>query len=101
MSEPGPVSSPNVILLTFDGVRWQEFLGNRPDPDLAQDDTAEVFPYFWSTLAGQGVVYGDTNAGSFMLVSNPFIVSLPAYQSIMAGSVQPCRNNDCGRIFGR
>ena len=95
----GPaVSGPNVILVTFDGVRRQEFFGDRPDPDLDKADTAELFPRFWSQRAAEGVVYGNPKNKDVFSVSNASIVSLPAYQSIFAGSPQPCRNNDCGRI---
>lgn len=99
-TEPGAQvgAGPNVILVMWDGIRWQEFLGNRPDPALAAGDQAEVFPRFWSALSAQGAVYGDESLGSRMSVSNPATLSLPGYQSIMAGSTQPCFSNDCPRI---
>lgn len=88
-------AGPSVILVMWDGIRWQEFLGNRPDGALAAGDQAEVFPLFWSGLAAQGAVYGD---GTRVSVSNPAFLSLPAYQSVMAGSTQPCFSNECGRV---
>jgi hypothetical protein len=89
----GKVVEPrNVVLVMFDGVRWQEFYGNKPDIFLRHGDAAPTFPYFWSTLAKQGAVYDN------MFISNSRMLSLPAYQSIFAGKTQPCRDNDCGRI---
>ena len=93
-----PPPADNVVLVTLDGTRWQEFLGNAPDAALAAGDKAPTFPTFWSTYAGQGVVLGDEDLGSVMTISNSVSISLPGYQSIMAGATQPCRDNDCGRI---
>lgn len=88
---PVAVEPGNVILLMFDGVRWQEFLHNKPDGILSKD-AAATFPTFWSALAKQGVVYDD------MTISNRAELSMPAYHSIFAGSTQPCKDNDCGRV---
>lgn len=88
----------NVVLVMFDGVRWQEFLSNKPDSSLSRGDAAPVLPLFWSRLASQGVVYGRDKKGSLVAVDNPCFCSLPAYQNIMAGVRTPCRDNDCGRI---
>ncbi len=89
---PVAAAPHNVILLMFDGVRWQEFLHNHPDAIVAGGDKAPTFPAFWSTLAKQGVVY------EHMTISNRAELSMPAYHSIFAGSTQPCRNNECGRV---
>ncbi|MGK5083436.1 alkaline phosphatase family protein [Bdellovibrionota bacterium FG-1] len=87
----------NVILLMLDGVRWQEvFYG--VDPTLSQDEKGVVFPFLWNGLSNQGALFGDVLKGNSMTVGNPVNISLPGYQSIMAGMTQPCLNNDCGRI---
>lgn len=89
---PAPQAPQNVVLVMSDGVRWQEFLGDKPDSFLAEGDKAPTFPRFWSTLAGQGVVFGDAE------ISNGAELSLPAYESIFAGFKQPCPDNDCARV---
>jgi hypothetical protein len=99
-AEPAP---QRVVLVTFDGVRTQEFFGNHPDPlvpEISQlkGDNSELLPAFWNKLAAQGVVYGDYRTGNTMTIANPAGVSLPAYQSIFAGATQPCADNECGRI---
>lgn len=79
------LAEPNVILITFDGVRPQEFF----DP--------VNLPYFWSKLADEGVVFGKKEVGSQMTVSNTANISLPGYMSIMAGATTPCVTNHCAR----
>lgn len=92
-----PNTPKNVILITWDGIRREEFL-NHANSDLAPNDTAPTLPYLWNTLAPLGQLYGNPADKSTMTVSNTVMMSLPGYQSIMAGSPQPCFGNDCGRI---
>ena len=54
----------NVVLVMWDGIHRQEFLGNRPDGSLSAADQNEVLPRFWSSLAAQGAVYGDEALGA-------------------------------------
>jgi len=101
----------NVILLTLDGVRIQEFFSGM-DPVLA-DSAAEreisedallrerywratprlrreaLMPFFWKTLAPSGVVIGNPAHGSSMQVSNAIKWSSPGYSEIMTGEVHP------------
>ena len=90
----------NVILLTLDGVRWQEVF-HGVDEQLSQGKplgTKTIFPFLTGTLTKQGMLIGDRQGGDEVTVANPWLNSLPAYQSIMAGSAQPCRSNACGQI---
>ena len=90
-------SGLNLVLVTLDGVRLQEFLGGG-DPVEAGGPVPELFPYFWHTLAPTGTVYGDQRRFEYMTVANPTMVSLPAYESIFVGRPQPCQGNDCPRV---
>jgi len=85
-----PPPAENVILLTLDGVRWQEVFKG--------DQHGQIFRNLWQELATEGVIFGDRGTGSWMTVSNDVNISLPAYQSIMAGAPQGCLTNTCGRI---
>ncbi len=107
----------NVILISWDGVRLEEFF-NGVDPSLVggmgtqispftsaffkpfllMADKHVVFPYLWGTLAQRGVIYGEPGSGREMTVSNPMNISLPAYQSIMVGKQTNCLSNDCPRV---
>jgi len=102
-------ASQNLVLVTLDGVRWQEVFGG-VDPDLIGDERytespelmqktywreqrderrKALFPFLWSVVATQGVIIGDRTRDSFMEVSNPWWFSYPGYNEILTGSVDP------------
>ena len=76
----------HVVYVTFDGTRWQDFF-----------QTHEFFSKFWQKYSASVTLYGDPKSSVYMDVAS-IPVSLPSYQSQMAGSVQPCSDNGCGRI---
>ncbi len=101
-SAPPPANAPNaptghsVVLVTLDGVRWQElFLGE--DPVLVREPKP-IFERFWAELAPRGRVYGDPTRGEDMRVATSTNASLPAYMSIYGEVPQGCITNGCGRI---
>lgn len=88
----------NVILITLDGVRWQEVF-HGTDPELSQGVTEKIiFKNMMSKLSLSGLALGDRDSGSEMTVSNPSLISLPAYQSILTGLTQNCFSNSCSRV---
>jgi 4-amino-4-deoxy-L-arabinose transferase-like glycosyltransferase len=78
----------NIILLTWDGVRPQEFFSGKPGRTL--------LPYFWTQLAPRGIVLGD--GPQITTIANGVVMSLPAYQSILSGQAQWCFSNECGGV---
>ncbi len=88
----------NVILITFDGVRWREvFYGI--DTKINNGAGGTIFSNLWKDLDSKGVTMGDRLRGEDLVVPGSTAWSLPSYQSIMAGSVQfNCLSNECGRI---
>ena len=86
----------SVVLVTFDGVRWQE-LFEGTDPVLTRDD-GPVFERFWAELAPRGVTYGDVRAGHQLKVATSTNASLPGYMSIYGEVPQGCATNACGPI---
>ena len=96
----------NVIIVTTDGFRWQEVFGGM-DKDIANNkrfhhgdssyifstywaDNAEdrrkkLMPFFWSTLADKGRLYGNRTYGNLVNVTNPYWFSYPGYSEIMCG----------------
>ena len=100
-------SSAKLVLVTLDGVRWQEIFGGI-DLELIQTEDfsrhpehlkqaywregreqrrEQLFPFLWSTVAKQGVLIGDRLGDSYMEVSNPWWFSYPGYNEILTGSV--------------
>jgi hypothetical protein len=113
LQEIGAAAAPTteyVILLTSDGLRWQElFTGadrrlidedaggvKRPDEVLKRywHDDAKVrrqrlMPFFWSTIAAQGQVFGAPEADSRAVVANGHNFSYPGYQELLCGFPDP------------
>lgn len=95
----------NVIVITLDGMRWQEVFGGidsvlmnnkeySPNPKSLRakywsDDRAErrarLFPFFWSTIAVKGQLYGNRNFGNNVDVANQYRFSYPGYNEIFTG----------------
>jgi hypothetical protein len=76
-----------VLLVTWDGVRWQDVLG---------PDGRTNAPSLWQ-LIDRGVALGADGVG--LRASGPNFVSLPGYREILTGrAVAHCRSNDCGRL---
>lgn len=95
----------NVILITLDGVRWQEvFTGadstllfdRTSSPDTAgakklywaataDERRKRLMPFCWNTIATQGQLYGNRLKGNKMNVSNPYWFSYPGYNEILSG----------------
>ena len=87
----------NVVLVTLDGVRWQDFFAGA-DP-LLSPNPAPLFPQFLERLAArQGMAYGDRRHGSAMTVSTAANASLPGYTSMFAEADQGCLTNGCARV---
>jgi len=105
----GQSASPNIILVTLDGMRWQEVFHGL-DATLASDtrytkqtkdvqslfnaasDTAsaaQLFPFLHSVVSEQGVLIGDRQSGSCAQVTNPWFFSYPGYNEILTGKADP------------
>ncbi|WP_262690643.1 alkaline phosphatase family protein [Kordiimonas aestuarii] len=97
-----------VILITIDGMRWQEvFRGvdnaffdqeafiayKKHHADFKQDfwhadamaRRAALMPFFWNTVAREGQLYGNRDKGSVGEISNTFHFSYPGYSEILTG----------------
>ena len=107
--------SENIIIITTDGFRWHEvFTGMdkiiADDKRFNQDDSAYLFkkywadnmeqrrknllPFFWSTIALQGQLYGNRLLGNKVNVSNSYWFSYPGYSEIMCGFVDTAINKN-------
>lgn len=97
----------NVVLITFDGLRWQELFRGL-DLDLAnheeyseqsaliterfqrrnpEQSAAAIFPFLHSTVFSRGSYIGNRDADSCAAVSNPWYFSYPGYSEILTGVV--------------
>lgn len=113
LSRPvGAQDVQNVVLVTFDGVRVQEFFAGldtiianadekfhgiyRPERLRADywRDTPEarrraVMPFFWDSLAPRARVLGNRALGSRVTLQNPHRFSAPGYLELLTGRYQP------------
>jgi len=104
--DPKPAVATYLVLVTLDGLRWQElFTGADPlllahpvythrRPLMEQkywrgDAMARreaLLPFFWGTLANQGVIYGNRTLGNRANVTNKQWFSYPGYNEILTGA---------------
>jgi hypothetical protein len=99
----------NVVLVTMDGLRWQEIFRGA-DERLLKDERytpkdfttfqsyqqagaatarAQLMPFFWGTVVKRGSVVGDRDDGGPMNVTNPWWFSYPGYNEILTGVADP------------
>src|SRR5262249_50225796 len=101
--------SENVVLMTTDGLRWQEVFGGAdesllteeagaPDPAaLKQEFDREtpparreaLLPFLWRVIARQGQLYGNVPRGSVVRVTNGHNFSYPGYNELLSGKADP------------
>ncbi len=94
---------PKVVLVTFDGIRWQEVFRGA-DPALVQADVHEdlresvgkaygsgpsVMPFLHGVMGRQGVLLGNRDAGECARVQNDMWFSYPGYTEMLAGKPNP------------
>jgi hypothetical protein len=103
-------SAENLVIVTFDGVRWQEVFGGaesilldtRPQVGGVQhlDITKKKFwretpterrealmPFLWGTMVKQGQLFGDPAARCEVAVTNGKSFSYPGYTEMLCGVV--------------
>jgi hypothetical protein len=95
----------NIVLVTLDGMRWQEVFGGADAALLTnkkytrdsagtskkfwKDEVNErrkaLFPFLWTVVEQNGQLHGNRNAGSKVNVANPYQFSYPGYNEILTG----------------
>lgn len=98
-----------VVLVTGDGIRWQEVFRGA-DPSLLHSDdhgmkeAAEVrqkfggssreerrerlMPFLWTVVARQGVIVGDRDRNQIVRLQNRYRFSYPGYSELLTGRPQ-------------
>ena len=102
-------ASDNVVLISLDGLRWQELFSGADSvlighPDYVhnpewlkqrfwREDVFErrelLFPFFWGVIANEGQLYGNRTLGCKVTVTNGGWFSYPGYSEILTGYVDP------------
>jgi hypothetical protein len=107
-------AAQNVVLVTLDGVRWQEVFNGADNSLINNTDFVkkpeQLKPQFWAKTANErqqllmpfltqvvakkGIIIGDRANGSTMSVSNPWYFSYPGYNEILTGEVDENINSN-------
>ncbi|OIP83301.1 MAG: hypothetical protein AUK44_05810 [Porphyromonadaceae bacterium CG2_30_38_12] len=95
----------NFILVTIDGLRWQELFNGADSSFLHNkklvgnydqyatkywnknqtDRRKMLMPFIWDVVQKKGQIYGNRSIGSFVNVKNPYWFSYPGYNEIFTG----------------
>lgn len=102
----------NVLVVTMDGMRWQEVFGGMSselltpkeggvaDAAKAKIETRfggatpearreKLMPFFWTVVGKNGQIFGDPSKGSDARVTNGKRFSYPGYNEILSGFPDP------------
>jgi hypothetical protein len=99
----------NVILVTIDGMRWQDLFRGADRLLLSEsagvadlpamrrqfwrDTPAQrreaLMPFVWSVIANQGQLWGNRDLGSDAYVTNSSLLSYPGYHELLVGYSDP------------
>jgi Type I phosphodiesterase / nucleotide pyrophosphatase len=109
-SEVARHRTENVILVTIDGLRWQEVFSGADESLMTKEtgglgdvdatkrafwrDSAEkrreaLMPFAWSTIASQGQIFGNHAKSSTVRVENGRNFSYPGYNELLTGAADP------------
>lgn len=102
----------NVILVTLDGMRWQDVFHGADSTLFKQqkhlsddaiktkywrdDQTARreaLMPFLWGKVAKQGTILGNRDKNSLMNVTNQMWFSYPGYNELLTGQADDARIN--------
>src|SRR6185436_6324409 len=105
--------SRNVVIITLDGLRWQEFFGGADREYFkkgtegeisaaekrfwratADERRRELMPFMWSTVALKGQIFGDPSKQSRSHVTNGLWFSYPGYNEMFSGAADPRINSN-------
>ncbi len=104
----------NIVLVTLDGLRWQELFGGADSALLHNkkytrdfDGTSgkfwdnnldarrkKLFPFMWNIISQQGQLHGNRLEGSRVNVANPYQFSYPGYNEILTGFADSSVNSN-------
>jgi hypothetical protein len=111
----GQTKVENLIVVTIDGMRWQEVFTGM-DPTIAdnkrfnQGDSTYIYkkfggqnaserkikllPFIWETVCSEGQLYGNRLYGNKVDTANPYWFSFPGYSELFTGFPDPRINSN-------
>jgi hypothetical protein len=108
----------NVILITLDGMRWQDVFGGADSSLMKQQDKLKdpkvrekfwrtdllerrkaLFPFLWTTVADKGQIFGNRILGNKVNVTNTMWFSYPGYNEILTGFADDARISSNDKVY--
>lgn len=104
---PAGPAADHIVVVTLDGLRWQELFGGAQRELISKQaggvaDSAglvlrfwretgaarreALLPFLWSVVASRGGILGDSADGSIVRVSNGKRFSYPGYNELLSGA---------------
>lgn len=97
--------SENLVIITFDGLRWQEIFKGIDSSLIAnknftkdssylvkkfwsndeKERRKKLFPFIWTVIEQKGQLYGNRSYNSMVNNANPYWFSYPGYNEIFTG----------------
>lgn len=114
-NDPPAGTIENLILVTSDGLRWQEVFGgldsslasdnrfnegdssymmNKYGGSTARERRQRLMPFLWSAIASQGQLYGNRWLGNKVDNANPYWFSYPGYSELLTGYADTAINSN-------
>ncbi len=106
-----PRKTENIIFVTWDGFRWQEFFGGADEALIgskqagghgdveglkktywrasAEERRQTLLPFVWGTIATKGQIFGDASKKAAAHVTNGMKFSYPGYNEMFCGFGDP------------
>ena len=109
-AQDGPVGVENVVVVTLDGLRPEEFFGGADEHlidaeaggvrdvaglrgrywrESAEERRRALLPFIWGTVAERGQVFGDRSRDAPASVTNGLNFSYPGYNEMFCGFGDP------------
>lgn len=101
-------SSSRVVVITIDGLRWQEMFGGADEAYFKRDEKgvidpvskkyagtspqsrrAALMPFLWNVVSKKGQIFGDASQQSRSHVTNGLWFSYPGYNELLSGFPDP------------
>ena len=117
----GQRHTENVLLVTLDGLRWQDVFGGadnrmmnakdggvkdllaarkrftRSSPEASRE---VLMPFLWRVMAKEGQLFGDPNHNAKAVTLNPHKFSYPGYSELICGVVDEAINSN-NKLYNR
>ncbi len=112
------LKTENVVLITTDGLRWEELftgaekalisreIGGVTDVksieakfwrETPEERRAALMPFMWNTIAKEGQIFGNRLKGSSAQITNTMKFSYPGYNEILTGFADPAIDSNAKR----